>query len=158
MRFLFFCDADYFICANTLKELVALNLPIVAPFLRAVGSDELYSNFHGEIDAAGYYEACDQYFWIVNRWVRGIFEVPVVHCTYLVRKDVIGMLNYEDETGRFGYVIFSDSARKASIPQYLDNRQIYGYVAFDRPGGPNNENELEAVKKLMPSVQRNEEI
>lgn len=147
--FYFVCDADNFIRANTLKELVALNLPIVAPFLRSVARDEIYSNFHGEIDAAGYYEACDQYFWIINRWVRGIFEVPVVHCTYLVRQDIIGALSYQDETERHEYVIFSESARKASVPQYFDNRQIYGYVAFDRQIGPDAENEFEAAKILM---------
>ena len=54
----------------------------------------------------------------------------MVHCTYLVRADVIPELTYEDATGRHEYVVFSDSARKAGIPQYLDNRQVYGYVTF----------------------------
>ncbi len=39
-------------------------------------------------------------------------------------------LTYQDGTERHEYVIFSDSARKAGIPQYLDNRQVYGYVTF----------------------------
>jgi hypothetical protein len=39
-------------------------------------------------------------------------------------------LSYEDESGRHEYVIFSDVARKAAIPQYLDNRQVYGYITF----------------------------
>ena len=63
--------------------------------------------------------------------VRGVVEVPVVHCTYLVRVDVIPKLTYEDETGRHEYVVFSDSARKAH-PQYLDNRQVYGYITFGK--------------------------
>ena len=91
---------------------------------------QFYSNYHAEIDAAGYYKDCDQYHWILNRHVRGVVEVPVVHCTYLVRADVIPELTYEDATGRHEYVVFSDSARKAGIPQYLDNRQVYGYVTF----------------------------
>ena len=56
--------------------------------------------------------------------------MPVVHCTYLVRADVIPELTYEDESDRHEYVVFSDSARKAGIPQYLDNRQVYGYITF----------------------------
>ena len=91
---------------------------------------QFYSNYHAEIDANGYYKNCDQYHWILNRHVRGVVEVPVVHCTYLVRADVIPELTYEDDSGRHEYVIFSDSARKAGIPQYLDNRQVYGYVTF----------------------------
>jgi hypothetical protein len=27
-------------------------------------------------------------------------------------------------------VIFSESARKAGVTQYLDNRQVYGYLAL----------------------------
>ena len=32
---------------------------------------------------------------------------------------------------RFEYVTFSDSARKNAIPQFLDNRSIYGYLTLD---------------------------
>jgi GR25 family glycosyltransferase involved in LPS biosynthesis len=44
-------------------------------------------------------------------------------------------LTYEDGTGRHEYVVFADSARKASIPQYFDNRQIYGYITFGEGDG-----------------------
>jgi glycosyltransferase involved in cell wall biosynthesis len=128
--FYFVADVDNFIRPDTLRELVALNMPIVAPLLRSIIPDRFYSNYHAEIDATGYYENCDQYHWLLNRHVRGIVEVPVVHCTYLIRADVIPELNYEDESGRHEYVIFSDVARKAAIPQYLDNRQVYGYITF----------------------------
>jgi len=129
--FYFVSDVDNFILPWTLKELVALNLPIVAPFLRMVQPHLLYSNFHAEIDSRGYYEPCDQYTWLMHRWVRGLVEVPVVHLTYLVRADVIGSLRYQDGSERYEYVIFSDSARQAGVPQYLDNRQVYGYVTFE---------------------------
>lgn len=128
--FYFVVDVDNFIRPATLRELVALDLPIVAPLLRAINPATFYSNYHAEVDAAGYHKSTDQYHWILNRHVRGIVEVPVVHCTYLVRADVIPELNYEDITARYEYVIFSDSARKAGIPQYLDNRQVYGYITF----------------------------
>ena len=87
-----------------------------------------------KIDQNGYYEKCDQYQWILHRYVRGLLEVPVVHHTYLVRTDVASNLTYQDGSNRFEYVIFSDSARKAGIPQYLDNRQVYGYITFDEEG------------------------
>jgi hypothetical protein len=52
----------------------------------------------------------------------------------LIRADVIPALTYEDATARFEYVVFSDSARQAEAVQYLDNRQVYGYIAFDEGG------------------------
>ena len=128
--FYFVSDVDNFVRPNTLRELVALDLPIVAPFLRSIAPDSFYSNFHAEIDANGYYKNCDQYQWILNRWIRGVVEVPVVHCTYLIRADVLNDLTYEDGTSRHEYVIFSDSARRSTIPQYLDNRQVYGFITF----------------------------
>ena len=133
--FYFVADVDNFIRAATLRELVALDLPIAAPLLRSIAPGRFYSNYHAEIDANGYYENCDQYFWILSRYVRGVLEVPVVHCTYLVRTDVIPELTYEDASRRHEYVVFSDSARKAGIPQYFDNRQVYGYITF----GPDDE-------------------
>lgn len=130
--FYFVVDVDNFVRPCTLREMVALDLPIVAPMLRSIGPTNLYSNYHADVDVNGYYEETDQYFWILNRWIRGVIEVPVVHCAYLVRTDVIDRLTYEDETRRHEYVIFSDSARKQGIPQYIDNRQIYGYVLFGK--------------------------
>jgi GR25 family glycosyltransferase involved in LPS biosynthesis/glycosyltransferase involved in cell wall biosynthesis len=126
----FVADVDNFIRPATLRELVALDLPIASPFLRTIAPGGYYSNYHAEIDKNGYYRGCDQYHWILNRHIRGVVEVPVVHCTYLIRTDVIPQLSYEDATGRHEYVVFADSARKAAIPQYFDNRQIYGYITF----------------------------
>ncbi|MDF3218597.1 MULTISPECIES: glycosyltransferase family 25 protein [Mesorhizobium] len=128
--FYFVADVDNFVRSATLRELVALDLPIVAPLLRSISPGQYYSNFHAEIDANGYYLQCDQYGWVLNRHVRGAIEVPLVHCTYLVRADVLTELTYEDGTSRYEYVVFAASARKAGIVQYMDNRQVYGYITF----------------------------
>lgn len=130
-EFYFTADVDNFLRPSTLRELVSLNVPIVAPFLRSIEKGSYYSNYHAAVDAQGYYAHCDQYDWVLNRWIQGVVEMPVVHCTYLVRVDVIPLLSYQDETDRHEYVIFSDTARKNSVVQYLDNRQIYGYMARD---------------------------
>lgn len=128
-RFHLVSEPDNFMRRSTLAELVALNLPIVAPLLRSAEPKNPFSNYHAEIDANGYYKECDAYYQILNRRVKGVIEVPVVNGTYLVRADVIGQLTYVDPTDRHSYVVFSDSARRARIPQYFDNRQIYGYIA-----------------------------
>lgn len=147
--FYFVCDVDNFIRPCTLSELVDLGLPVVAPLLRSVSARDPYSNYHAEIDANGYYRSCDQYDWVLNRWVRGIFEMPVVHCTYLVRRDVIDRLTYTDASKRHEYVIFSDSARRAGIPQYFDNRRIYGYIAFDKGAPGHVEGAFELARDLV---------
>ncbi|HLJ22087.1 MAG TPA: glycosyltransferase [Stellaceae bacterium] len=147
--FYFVADVDNFIRPCTLRELVALDLPIVAPFLRSIGPDSFYSNYHAEIDGNGYYHECDQYAWIFHRWVRGVLEVPVVHCTYLVRADVLRDLTYGDGTPRHEYVVFSESARKAGIPQYFDNRQVYGYIVFAKGHELHVADDIERARDLL---------
>jgi hypothetical protein len=148
LGYYFVADVDNFVRPETLRELVATRLPIVSPFLRVAAEGSYYSNYHAEIDANGYFQPCDQYHWILQRHVRGLIEVPVVHCTYLVRADVIPLLTYEDSTGRYEYVIFSDSARKAGVPQYLDNRQVYGYITFQE-GDKHFEGDLDLVTERL---------
>ena len=147
--FYFVCDVDNFIQPCTLSEIIDVNLPIVAPLLRSVSPDDPYSNYHADIDPQGYFRQCDQYYWVLNRWVRGLIEMPVVHCTYLVRRDIIERLTYVDDTDRFEYVIFSESARKAGIPQYLDNRRIYGYIAFEEGKNLGSPDSFDTVRRLM---------
>ena len=73
----------------------------------------------------------------------------MVHCTYLVRADVIPELTYEDESQRHEYVVFSDSARKAGIPQYFDNRQIYGYITFGEGDEQHVSGGIERARALL---------
>lgn len=129
--FYFTADVDNFLRPHALKSLVALDLPIVAPLLRHVDPANPYSNYHAAIDAQGYYRPCDEYHWLLQQRVRGVNELPVVHCTYLVRADQIARLRYRDGTARHEYVIFSDSARQSGVPQYLDTRDVYGYLTLD---------------------------
>ncbi|KAA5597317.1 glycosyltransferase [Blastochloris sulfoviridis] len=155
--FCFVADADTLMRPCTLRELVALNLPIVAPFLRAVSPDDPYSNYHAEIDANGYFENCDQYSWVLNRRVRGVLEMPVVNGSYLVRADVMEDLAFEDGTARLEYVVLAESARKRSIPQYLDNRQVYGYVlSGKRSAAPSIEKLKDLFESEMPNESGNE--
>ncbi len=148
--FYFVADLEDFVVPCTLRELVALNLPIVAPFLRSLASAEApYSNFHAEVDERGYFKDCAQYSWVVNRHIRGVLEMPVVKCTYLIRTDVLDDLAYVNQDGRHDYVVFSEKARDVGIPQYLDNRQVYGYLL----AGDQNEidimNDIELARSLL---------
>jgi glycosyltransferase involved in cell wall biosynthesis len=151
----FVADVDNFIRPAALRELVALDLPIASPFLRSIGPGQYYSNYHAEIDDNGFFRNCDQYYWILSRHIRGVVEVPVVHCTYLVRADVIPQLTCVDASGRHEYVVFCESARKANIPQYLDNRQIYGYITFGEGHGLHVSGGIERARLLLKEAAAN---
>lgn len=125
----FVVDCDNFIYPDTLEAMMKTNVPIVAPLLQC-NEKGFYSNYHEAIDANGYYIPSAFYYDIIDRKVRGIIEVPLVHCTYLIRYEMLNTVCYDDESARYEYVIFSHSARKQHVPQYIDNREIYGYISF----------------------------
>lgn len=134
--FYFVVDVDNFVQPHTLKSLISSRLPIVAPLLRHETQSQRYSNFHETVDARGYFVDSEPYNWLLYQRVRGLCQVPVVHCTYLVRSDAIQHLSYSDATIRHEYVIFSESARRHEVPQYLDNRDVYGYLTLDETPEP----------------------
>jgi hypothetical protein len=126
--FYFVADCDNWILPHTLRSLVAADRPIVAPFLRHTDPTRLYSNYHYRVTADGWFQDCEEQRAVWRRERCGLIEVACVHCTYLVRSDVIPRLAYEDGSDRYDYVVFSESARRAGIPQYLDNREVYGWL------------------------------
>ena len=121
----FVADCDNFIFPHTIEIMASRNLSIVAPLLH---SNCAYSNFHAAIDKNGYYQSSPFYLPLVNQEIKGIIQVPVVHCTYFIRYEILPEIVYDDESYRYEYVIFSDNARKKNIPQYLDTTDVFGYL------------------------------
>jgi hypothetical protein len=144
----FVVDTDNFLFPETLKELVKLDLPIVAPFLRyAVAFAEnadtpieaakreghmsrYYSNYHDKVDSFGSIIAEENYYKILNQEIKGIIDCMCVHCTYLIKREYLSELTYLEDSDRWEYMVFSNSARDKGIPQYLDNRTIYGVLTL----------------------------
>jgi glycosyltransferase involved in cell wall biosynthesis len=124
----FVADLDNFIRPDTLQRLHDVNLPVVGPLLRTTKS--AYSNYHLQATDNGYYQECPEYYAVLERRVRGLINVDVIHCTYFVQHGVLGDVRYLDDSGRHEYVIFSDTLRRKKIPQYIDNREVYGLIAF----------------------------
>ena len=119
------------ICPDTIESMMKTNLPIVAPFLRCHDAEHrYYSNYHDALDSNGYYAPSVFYYDVLDQRVKGIIEMPLVHCTYFIRCEVLDTVCYDDESARYEYVIFADSARSKNVGQYLDNRKIYGYISF----------------------------
>ncbi|HSC24685.1 MAG TPA: hypothetical protein VLB80_00510 [Candidatus Babeliales bacterium] len=128
----FVADCDNFIYPDVIEAMMQTYQPIVAPLLRCSGnnSSPYYSNYHYAIDENGYYSHSPFYYTVFNQEVKGLIEVPVVHCTYFIRREFLNKLTYDDDSARYDYVIFSHSARKQNIAQYIDNRKEYGYITF----------------------------
>jgi len=141
-------DIDNFLLPETLRELVSLQLPIVAPLLRyavAYGenadtpedADSLgvnmglyYANYHDKVDDYGSIVPEDPYYKILDQKIRGLILCDCVHCTYLIKREYIDKLTYLENSDRWEYMVFSLSARENNIPQYLDNRRIYGVLTL----------------------------
>ncbi|WP_405115539.1 hypothetical protein MHH28_13065 [Paenibacillus sp. FSL K6-1217] len=124
-------DCDNFIISDTLESLLSTNLPVVGPLLTLAESPlSYYSNYHNVVDEDGYLKHSEHYPLYLYQIVKGLLQVDVIHCTYLMRYEILDHVRYEDGSGRHEYVIVSDGLRKAGIPQYLDNRKKYGLLTF----------------------------
>jgi hypothetical protein len=99
--------------------------------LRHEAPKDPQSNFHHAIDANGYFANSEEYCWLLNQRIRGIAEVQVIHCTSLIRRECLQALRHDDGSLRHEYVVFFASARAANIGQYLDIRQVHGYLTLD---------------------------
>ena len=174
-EYYFVVDTDNFLFPETLKELVKLDLPIVAPFLRyavALGENadtpveaakreghmsRYYSNYHDKVDDFGSIIPEDLYYKILNQEVKGLIECMCVHCTYLIKREYLSELNYLEQSDRWEYMVFSNSARDKGITQYIDNRTIYGVLTLSENIGAsrwwfnylkNKENRTEKYKSI----------
>jgi hypothetical protein len=149
------CDCDNFLTnPRTLLELVLRDQPIAAPMLDVLpATGSLYSNFFSAVDDRGYYVDTPAYAPIRCREVRGSITVPVVHCTYLVRREVIleRKVTYLDDTGRHEFVVFAESARKSGAKQVLLNEHPYGFLLHGLAERPEDE-ALAYVERCRPTV------
>ena len=145
--FYFVCDVDNFLLPHTLRNLVRWNVGVVSPMLMYAYTEaeeshrEFYSNYHNVVTPNGYFENNDMYYKILAREIRGLLDIDLVHCTYLIHRDVLPYVSYIDGSGRYEYVIFSDRLRQLGIAQYLDNTRAYGTLTLVE--------DVEACKKYM---------
>lgn len=147
-----FLDADVFLTnPKTLRELIALNEPIVSPMLT---SDGLYSNFWCGMTTDYYYQRTPQYKEIYNFETRGQFHVPMVHSAVLInlndkRNDRL-TFNKTNLGERFSLsakeaeripvddiIIFALAANYSEVPLTITNRESHGYVTV--PLDPDDE-------------------
>jgi len=136
--FYFTCDVDNFIAPSTLQSLIDLDKPVVAPLLKMVipknptlYENSLYSTFHDKVHRSnGAFIMTNRLRQIVSGSVKGVFEVDLVHCTYLVRNDVFQLIDYLHQKNNYEYRNFALSLRKNGIKQYIDAREVYGFLTL----------------------------
>lgn len=144
----FVVDCDNFIIPSTLADLVAKDLPIVAPMLRSIPEPgDVTSNYFAAVREDGYYKHKDEFYSIFFRDKIGTFKVPLVHCTYLIKGEHLNKLSYTDKTEDYEFIIFARCARENNINQYICNEKVYGYnISFFRRVS------LEEEKTIFPSL------
>lgn len=136
----YFCsDVDNFLMPGSLEHLISLNLPVVAPLLRASipnhrepiqSENDNYSNFHDKITSGGSFQETDRYFEIMRSEISGVFEVELVHCTYLISREAFHSINYELINSYWEYRNFALSCAQNGVKQYIDARCTYGFITF----------------------------
>lgn len=153
-HFYFVVDCDNFITPCTLSELIKKNKPIIAPMLRAIPEPgDPYSNFVCDINEGGYEKDHPDYDLILQRKKTGIFRVPIVHCTYLIKTQFLDRLGYIDNTKHHEFVVFSRMARNNGVPQFICNEKNFGVLLHHSTKLTLREEQL-AVKKLGSLVQK----
>ncbi len=115
--------------AQVLTELCQAEKAIVAPMLVQDGS--MFSNFWGDLDTNGYYKRSFDYFDIVNQTVTGIWNVPYIHETFLVRKKLFTLLAdayTADPAGMDRDMRVCKRLRDSGAFMFVDNRAVYGSI------------------------------
>jgi GR25 family glycosyltransferase involved in LPS biosynthesis len=151
--FYFTSDVDNFLLPSTLSSLVQLDTTAVAPLLKMVvppnptiSENMFYSTFHHKIEKSnGQFIMSEFGRQIAIRDIQGIFEVDLIHCTYLLRQDIFSEVNYSLQDGNWEYRNFALSLLKNNIPQYVDARKVYGCLTLSES--------VDLARKLMTELE-----
>ncbi len=128
--FYFNVDADaHMDNPMALRLLIEQNRNVVAPFL--LRPYKAWSNFWGSLTAEGYYARSFDYMDIVNADRRGLWNVPFITSSYLIKGDFI-----LDEKTRPSYIhklldadmAFCSNLREAGHFFYVSNRINFGHL------------------------------
>jgi GR25 family glycosyltransferase involved in LPS biosynthesis len=156
--FYFVSDVDNFIIPTTLKSLISLNISAVAPLLKMVipeaptkSENIYYSTFHDKIDSKrGGFIMTNRLRQIATGEAKGIFEVDLVHCTYLLRRDVFEKVNYLFQDDNYEYRNFALSLKESLIPQFVDATRYYGCLTLSEA--------IDASSHLLSVIIESQEI
>ena len=146
-------DVDNYIKPNVIQNLYSVNLPVVGPLLKFHDKSkhfkrnefpykhdvslDYYANYHSKAELNGYFKNDKFYNDYFNTTIKGLIEVDVIHCTYLIRNEYLKYCNYIHKNKHIHeYVVFSNNLRRMGIKQYLDTREVGGFLNMLDPEEP----------------------
>ena len=134
------CETDYYFLGSTehlildvdtISKLMGTGKNIISPMLLSKQNNYL-SNFWGDVSDDGFYKRSDDYVDIINYRLKGIWNVPYVSSSILIRKnripDVLKELSANDIGGEDWDMYFCRVLRKKYIFLHVDNRESYGMI------------------------------
>ncbi|VDM15777.1 unnamed protein product [Hydatigera taeniaeformis] len=109
---------------GTLKHLVSANRSVVAPLMTR--HNTFWSTFWGDIAEDGSYKRSNDYFEIVERRKRGLWNVPLVGSTFLLSRWALLEITSDFIEEQFFYLSLSSTTTKRNVFMYVDNRVQFG--------------------------------
>jgi len=134
--FAFFIDADTMLLNPcSLWHLIAKDVGVIAPMLDTVSA---YSNFWcAQNEKTGFYMRSDDYLPIRDRKKLGAFQVVLVHSAILIDLTKVSSrkLQFWPPLPDYPYtiddfIVFIYNTKVADIPLFIDNSEVYGYMAL----------------------------
>jgi len=128
-NFVFVVDADVTLTnRDTLKVLVEQNRTILAPMMTV--HERLWSNFWGAIGDDGYYARADDYVDIVKYNRMGVWNVPYISKSYLLKSSVIPEIRSSPFSNDFldSDMVFCKSLRDDGIFMHVTNMAYFGHL------------------------------
>lgn len=155
--YVFFVDADNLLENDqVLTTLMRYRKTVVAPMLISLGR---YSNWWGDMTENLYYLRSADYMEILNRQKVGLFQVPMVHSTFLVdlRRSESRFVSYRINVESYktqpipfdDIIVFAYNARANGVKFWLSNEQDFGKLVgplSDKYGVEDDKNQFVNMK------------
>ncbi|KAG5672352.1 hypothetical protein PVAND_002485 [Polypedilum vanderplanki] len=124
--YLFVVDSDMHLDnLDTLIELITFNRTVIAPIITRIGT--VWSNFWGALNEKGFYARSSDYMSIVNNEIRGIWNVPFISSSYLIKSKILNKLSYT-KADVDADMAFAEHLRNQEIFMYACNLNDYGHM------------------------------
>ncbi|XP_043103743.1 procollagen-lysine,2-oxoglutarate 5-dioxygenase 1 [Puntigrus tetrazona] len=115
---------------DTLKILIELNKPFIAPMMTKPG--RLWTNFWGALSADGYYARSEDYVDIVQRQRKGLWNVPYVSHIFLLKADALRTDLKDPDLFESATLdpdmAFCSKVRNKGVFMFVTNMHAYGRV------------------------------
>ena len=126
---LFLCKEHIITNMNIITDLILCEKDIISPLMRR--KDTLWSNFWGDIDKNGFYKRSTDYIDIFNLKKKGIWNVPYIYGTILIKKnkyDVINRFLKNIPNDEDFDMFFCRILRENNIFMHICNLKNFGYI------------------------------